>query len=125
MKRDMDLVRCILIQVEGADGPVPLDALTCGRWSVPEVDYHVRMMAAHGLVDATLHEGYHGTTIMGTVDGLTWDGADYLDAIRDDGIWQKTKRVIADAVGSTTLSVIRDAACLVATQAIRAHLGIR
>ena len=125
MKRDMDLVRCILTQVEGADGPVPLDALTCGKWSVSEVAYHVRMMQAHGLLDATLREGYHGSVILGEVDALTWDGLDYLDAIRDDGVWQRTKKAVKEAAGSTTLAVIKDAACMVATQAIRNHLGIK
>lgn len=125
MKRDMDLVRCVLLEVEQADGGVPLADLTCDRWSVVEVAYHVEMMQAHGLLDATLHRGNHGTVLLGEVHGLTWDGCDYLDAIRDDGVWAKTKKVVREAVGSTTMAVIREAACMVATQAIRARLGIQ
>ena len=125
MRRDMDLVRSILLQVEGAESDVPLSDLTCDKWSMAEVAYHVEMMQAHGLLDATIHRGSHGTVVLGEVSGLTWDGCDYLDAIRDDGVWAKTKKLVREAVGSTTMAVIKDAACMVATQAIRARLGIQ
>ena len=125
MKRDMDLVRHILQVTELADGPVPFDGFVVGERDMATVAYHVEMMQAHGLLDATAKRGYHDTVLMGEVSGLTWDGADYLDAIRDDGIWAKTKRLVREAAGSTTMAVIKDAACMVATEAIKARLGMQ
>ena len=60
----------------------------------------------------------------GTIEGLTWDGTDYLDAIRDGSVWAKTKKVVADAVGSTTMEVIKQTAVLVAVEMVKAKLGI-
>ena len=72
-----------------------------------------------------MHRTGSGRVGGGFVRALTWDGCDYLDAIRDDGVWAKTKKLVREAVGSTTMAVIKDAACMVATQAIRARLGIQ
>lgn len=30
-----------------------------------------------------------------SVGGLTWEGADYLDKVRDDSVWAKTKDLAA------------------------------
>jgi hypothetical protein len=42
--------------------------------------------------------------------GLTWDGHEFLDAIRNDTVWNKTKRVIADKGGSIPFDVLKDLA---------------
>lgn len=31
-----------------------------------------------------------------SVSGLTWEGADYLDKVRDDSVWAKTKNLAAE-----------------------------
>ena len=31
-----------------------------------------------------------------SVGGLTWEGADYLDKVRDDSVWAKTKNLAAE-----------------------------
>lgn len=59
-----------------------------------------------------------------SIEGLTWDGYDYLDAIRNEGIWEKTKKVIRDTVGSTTFALIKDVAVMIATQTIKARIGV-
>ena len=44
MKRDMDLVRHILLEAESADDDVQLQELTCGDWTLEMVGYHVELM---------------------------------------------------------------------------------
>lgn len=51
MKRDLDLVRSILIYVEKADDQVDVAEMVTDRWSREMVEYHVRLMAHHGLLD--------------------------------------------------------------------------
>ena len=122
MRRDMDLVRYLLIATEEAEKPLTLfDMLDCG-WSPDEVVYHVGLMSARGLLDANASGG-SGKNSAVYIKGLTWDGCDYLDAIRDEGVWLRTKRLVKEAVGSTTMAVIKETACLVALQAIRAKVG--
>lgn len=124
MKRDMDLVRHILIETERTDGPLDISSLRTQEWDDNAIGYHMELMSHHGLLDCRVTRDLGGDVIGGTVDALTWDGADYLDAIRDRGVWAKTKQVVRESVGSTTMEVIRQAAVLVATSAIKAKLGI-
>ena len=49
MKRDLDLVRSILMYVENADGEVDADDMATERWPIETVAYHVRLMAHHRL----------------------------------------------------------------------------
>ena len=126
MKRDMDLVRHILIATEKAEEPLDIEEISKDgvRYSLPLVAYHVEMLDAHGLLDASLTKSWGDEVVGGTIKALTWDGCDYLDAIRDAGVWAKTKEVVKEAVGSTTMEVIKQAAVMVATSVIKAHLGI-
>jgi len=41
---------------------------------------------------------------------LTNHGHDYLQAIRDEGIWAETKRAVAETGGSATLEMIKNIA---------------
>ena len=124
MKRDMDLVRHILIETEQANEPIGLSDLVKPQWNDNTVAYHIQFMEHHGLLDCKVRRDFGGDVLDATVDGLTWDGCDYLDAIRDADIWSKTKKVVREAVGSTTMEVIKQAAIMVATSAIKSHLGI-
>lgn len=122
MKRDMDLVRNLLAVTEDADNVITTDFLAVDGFTHEQIIYHVRLLTAHGLIDS--HEsGDYASPDRIIIEGLTWDGADYLDAIRDARVWEKTKTVIKDSVGSTTLGVIKDTAVRVATGLIAAALG--
>lgn len=72
MKRDLDLVRSILMYVENADDEVDADDMATERWPIETVAYHVRLMAHHGLLDVPqdVRDMNGGITIA----GITWDG---------------------------------------------------
>ncbi len=125
MKRDLDLVRSILIYVENADGEVDADDMATERWPIETVVYHVRLMAHHGLVDVSRDaRDMNGSTIELTVSGITWDGQDYLDSIREPKVWGRVKKTLAGTVGSTTLDVVRQTASMVALVMVREGLGM-
>lgn len=116
MRRDMDLVRSILIRTEAADAPLGLDAFYEDGRPPAETVYHLMLLEAHGLIDADFARDMNGTVHEGRVNALTWDGQDYLDAMRDDRVWAKAKRAIASSVGQTTLDVIKRACVEVSTR---------
>ena len=125
MKRDIDLVRSILIYVENAADEVDAREMATERWPIETVAYHVRLMAHHGLVDVSRDaRGMNGNTIELTVAGITWDGQDYLDSIREPKVWGRVKEALAGTVGSTTLDVVRQTASMVALAMVREGLGI-
>lgn len=126
MKRDMDLVRNILIRAELSDGPLGLDDfMPAARVAVPDKEpealasmvwYHLGLLDAQDMIDCRLLQSDDGSIRRADVYGLTWDGQDFLDALRDDSVWEKTKRAVRESVGSTTFEVVKRAAVDVATR---------
>ena len=97
MKRDMDLVRRILFEVEKLP-PLTARRIEIEGYSMNEVAYHCEMLYRYGLI-----KRYHGDEIDqldGVIDfwaeDLTWQGHDFLEKIREDTVWNKTKRVMKD-----------------------------
>src|SRR5687768_8627056 len=98
MKRDMELVRAILLEVEKA-GPNG-EPIEITDKSVEEVNYHIKRMKEAGLIDAVISE----TILSGSTPSspyriveMTWKGHDFLDAARDTGVWRKALSRIGGA----------------------------
>ncbi len=98
MKRDLDLQRKILLRIEEAK---PFETL----WDLPIEGYDMQTVAYHCqmLYDAGLIKEYNGITadnIDGVIDfyvrDLTSAGQDFIETVRDDTVWAKTKKTIKD-----------------------------
>jgi Hypothetical protein (DUF2513) len=112
MKRDLDLVRDILLAIERDekmdglhwfifDGP---EDLGIGNCPVEKLSYTIGLMAQAGFLKTAA-----GSTLMPAISGLTWERHDFLGAIRDDKIWAKTKQG-ALAAGGFTFDLLKDLA---------------
>ena len=131
MERDLDIVRDILLQVEKSDGYLTINDLfdirdkqkDC-KYTDKEIVYHVELLFAQGFIDGNIRRDMNGDITDSSIDGLTWDGADYLESMRDSRVWNKAKSTIKKAVGSTTFDVVKQTCTLVATQMIKSNLGI-
>lgn len=121
MKRDMDLVRRILIEAERLPDDDPMAAIR-GIGGVSDTVFarHVALMQQAGLVQAPMERGGGRMRELGTVRGLTWDGYDFLDAVRSDSIWAKTQSAIASAAGSVPFDLLK----AVAMSLLQSKLGI-
>ena len=99
----MDLVRRILLALEGSDaGEVAAAEFLDGGHGLDLVWYHFRIMEQAGLADTALdfHDGPDGRGQL--LLGPTWKGADFADALRDDGVWEQL-RPYAGRVSSDVL----------------------
>lgn len=108
MERDLDLVRTLLLRVEA--GP-PFDFDVEAR-SEDEVLYHLALLVdadyLDGVVSRHISHDDEVTNISDViVRGLTWRGHDLLDAIRNDSVWEAVKESVGEAVGTTSLSVVK------------------
>lgn len=114
----MDLVREILMAVEDSDEQV-IDAeqLASDKWDEVTVARHLELMIEAGLVIGQVEE-YLGGGVDGFVSRLTWPGYDFLDAVRSDSVWQKTKESIGDKVGSASFEVLKAVAAGLAMKAL-------
>jgi hypothetical protein len=97
MKRDMDLIRKILLAIEAhpfyGKWNVPLDF---GDFPEELVDYHLKLLSEANLIEAKVRIGSKRWVI----NGLTWAGHEFLDASRDDSRWESVKRLLLEKTGS-------------------------
>lgn len=92
MKRDMDLIRRILIHVEAADSV--LDDLKVHGYDDSTVLAHVQLMSEADLLKAAvLTDVDHSPLRIASIWGITWNGYEFLDSARDEGVWRKAKSV--------------------------------
>ncbi|MGB4059597.1 MAG: DUF2513 domain-containing protein [Burkholderiaceae bacterium] len=106
MMRDMDLVRQIALEV--ADMP-PQQQLA----SLDDVDphlfaFHVALMKEAGLVVANIQEYLSGEAPRVRVVRLTWEGCEFVDAIKDDTLWAKAKTNVMQPAMSFTFEFLKD-----------------
>jgi len=86
MKRDADLVRDILLSVE-ADHTDIESKIT----DKDIINHHLHLMIDGGLLNGKeINEGQW------RIYGLTWEGYELLELIRDSARWQDIKRIIDD-----------------------------
>ena len=115
MKRNKDLLRDVLFEFEGEKDWLILLPETAGmgesEWTKVG---HVRLLCDAGFVAQVGNGTYR----------LTNSGHDYLDAIRDDGIWEKTKAAVAETGGSAGLDLVKKVATAFVKKKIEDHTGL-
>lgn len=124
MKRDLDLVRCILMSVEKADGPIGYEVLSRCCGDMRKLAFHIGLMQSHSLIVSEVDCDGFGEPIDLHISSMTWEGYDYLDAIRSPQVWNKAKEAISMAVGDTSLSVVKQTCSMVAMGLIKVQLGM-
>jgi len=106
MKRDMDLVREILLKVEeSTNDPRGFITLDLPGRSPQEVSYHVMLLSEAGWLEASNHSSSAGYSWK--PKRLTWQGHEFLDNARNDTVWNSTKAKVKETVGSASLEVFK------------------
>ncbi|MCL4555229.1 MAG: DUF2513 domain-containing protein [Actinobacteria bacterium] len=110
MKRDMDFVRKVLMTVEASDDSV-FDAskLVDGEHNVAFVLHHIELLRDAGYIEAAVSY-YKSGGGQALVKRITWEGYEYLDVVRNDTVWNRTKSWVANTVGSTSFELFKMAA---------------
>lgn len=109
MKRDLNLMRSILLKIEDFNDDLPIypDYFFDLSENKNLIDYHL-----HILVQADFVDAYDITTIGSqykqyAVLGLTFAGCDYLDSVRDKNIWDTVQNKLSVVGSSATIEVIK------------------
>ena len=96
MKRNMDLVRLILLEIENIYQSTAIYNLTIDGYDAEMIAYHCKIIHEAGLI-SDYKAQYADNKLCGFgVGSLTWDGNDFLDKIRDDSQWKKIKDAITE-----------------------------
>lgn len=87
MKRDMDLVREILLAVEKHPHGFAPDGLALSGYSEEQIGYHAYLMGQAGLVNAAENTNLGSPSPCAIINNMTWEGHEFLmqHASRNDG----------------------------------------
>ena len=107
MKRDMELIRKILITLEESEKTQGWTPLKFKGYSDDQISYQVKILAKQGIIEATDCSSMNN--FAWEAKGLTWDGHDYIEAIRDDARWEKVKDWIKNAGKILTMETLKQA----------------
>jgi len=108
MKRDMELIRKILIAIEDYPEGYAPDPLKIGGYSDEEIEYHAYLLIDAGLARGDVTTEIGRTSPMATIFKLTWSGYEFCQAAREDTRWKSAMGFVAEKAGSVTFAVLTE-----------------
>ncbi|MFC2065679.1 DUF2513 domain-containing protein [Chloroflexota bacterium] len=122
MKRDMDLIRAILLKAESdTHGFAPQTQMEIPNYTQEEINYHIFLLGQAGLatvIDTTTFAD-HNASPCAQIINLTWQGHEFLDLARENHTWNTAKDTI-NKIGGASLQVL----IAVLTGIINKQLGL-
>ncbi len=101
MKRDMDLIRNLLFELE-ASGTI--DIGTRGTRDRALREAHIDLLKEAGLIEFKCTRADNVTV---STYRLTWAGHDFLDQIRKDPVWDWLKSKSIEALGAVSIESVK------------------
>ncbi len=124
MKRNWDLIRDILTRLEETkveEGSLNLSSFPQDKTA--DISYHMELLMEAGLVKGQMSKEIGRGPHAFFATRLTWQGHEFLDAIRSDTVWQKTKKSFINQGISMTFDLIKSVASDVATSYLKGTIG--
>ena len=119
MKRDLDLVRQLMLQIEALPAAPPVQ-YRMSEIEDPVLLAHLEMLIEAGLVSGRISrsQGARGDVI--SVSGLTWQGHEWVEMVRSHSLWNEVKSAVLDGGGVLTFELTR----AMAAKLLRARLAL-
>lgn len=114
MKRDWELIRQILLELEGKRDSSWLSPGSIEGYSTEEVSYHFEILKEAGFIKADYKGGLYWAV------ELTWQGHELLEKIRDRKLWNR----IVETVKNRGFSLSFEAIKTVASELIKRGLTL-
>ncbi|MCB8987560.1 MAG: DUF2513 domain-containing protein [Ardenticatenaceae bacterium] len=119
MKRDMDIIRAILLQVNNHE-KATVPEVKLEDFDTEQVAYHVNLLAEAGYITGVPSQSVLDDVPEWIEVRLTWDGHEFIDAARNETIWAKFKEVIVEKGGTVPFSL----AVNILTAVTKQHFGL-
>ena len=105
MKRDLDLVRKMLLSIEqpGDGGEISWAELEREGYELSAVNYHLELLNDAGLIKADeLVPGQWWP------ERMTWAGHEFLDAARDERLWEESRRRVERRFETAPFEIVHE-----------------
>lgn len=112
MRLDYDCVRNILLSVESLGFDDALynenfaDFNLLREYHPQKMEYTVKRLAEAGFIPSEPVMTMVNGNIRYSISSLTWDGHQFLDYIRNEDVWNKTKKKVPSAIGGLPAKLI-------------------
>ncbi len=116
----MDLCRLILFKIEDEYKSTALSHLQIDGYDIEIIAYHCDLLFEAGLIKSYKPTYASDKIYFFSVGALTWEGHDFLDKIRENTMWNRTKNRIKENALPMTLEVIKT----IATSLINDQLSV-
>lgn len=108
MKKDMELIKEILLAVEDANTFTENLKVDIEGYNEKQINYHVMLLGEAGLIKTTY---YSADDIPYWYPvRLTWEGHEFLDAIKNDNVWAKLKEKVKEKGSDIPFDVLKELA---------------
>ena len=102
MKRDMELIKALLLSLEETDTIGEIEG-----YSDQQIGYHAALLQDAGLIT---QEGYYNSDVSAAMllgTRMTWSGHEFLDAARNKTLWERAKKITLERTGSLSFEVLK------------------
>jgi len=124
MKRDWDTIREILTTLEKTTTSCnTLQLSDFPSEQAESISYHTELLIEAGLIDGEMTKSMGRNVPEFLITRLTWNGHEFLDAINNDTVWEKTKKSFSKSGISMSFDLIKSVATDTATSLIKSTLG--
>ena len=106
MQRDMDLIREILLQMVNHDHAYAPKIEIAGR-SDEEVGFHVWLLGDAKLIKTTDVTTHGSGSPKAVPVHLTWQGYEFLEAVRNQSTWESAKAQVLSKVGGMSFELLK------------------
>lgn len=117
MKRDLDLIRQILLTRENSEKYQVKDDEFLNFGDLRFINYNIQLMEDAGLIECLSYPAHYEDDYGNiypfkshAILRLTNFGHDYLDSVRDTDIYSKTKEKLGDKFSSVALNIVQKVA---------------
>jgi Hypothetical protein (DUF2513) len=119
MKRDMELVRELMLAIESQDGDNDTDFELAG-YNESQIDYHLELLIEAQFVVGEVHHLQGGYRPVIRIGRLSWEGHEFLDNACNEPVWKKAMSIITEKGGSVSVGVLMQ----VLASAAKQHFGL-
>lgn len=106
MKREMELIRAIMLWAENQEHGSFRKNPEIEGFTEEQIGYHVHLLGQAGLAKTVETSEFRAKSPSAAIMELTDKGHDFIDATRKSATWAKTKEVIIDKGPGFTLDLL-------------------
>ena len=124
MRRNWDTIREILVRLEELPDTESLLSLEdFPQERAHEISYHAELLLDADLVEGKMHRLLDPGAADFMLQRLTWSGHEFLDAVRSDTVWNKTKKTFASKGLDMTFELAKSVATEITVGLVKGLAG--